>query len=137
MGFAFPLIAIIAGMLAASAVVIKKLPNAADIIQKIKPYEGFIGAGALAMGIMTLFSISSIMRTGFITMSVTLACIGACIVMGFLLGYPVLQDLFLDELSDETRAKSEEMYERLTPYKVTSGLVGIGTGAYLLISYIF
>jgi hypothetical protein len=133
MGFLFPLLAIVAGILAASSLVIKKLPDSANIIQKIKPYEAGIGAAALAMGLMTIFSVGRVMRQGILVVGMTWGCIASCIIMGFLLGYPLLQEWLLDELSEEAKAKSEQMYERLTPYKVTAGLVGIGTGLFLLI----
>lgn len=130
MSFALSLIAVIAGLLAASSVVIKKLPNAADLIQKIKPYEGFIGAAALVLGLFSLFSIT--FRYGLLNATISISGIGSCIVMGFLLGYPVLQDLLLDELSEETRKKSEDLYDKLTPYKVIAGLVALFTGIYSL-----
>jgi len=130
MSFALSLVAVIAGLLAASSVVIKKLPNAAEAIEKIKPYEGFIGAAALVMGILGLFNMN--FRIGFLNVAVVMGCVVSCIVMGFLLGYPVLQDLLLDELSEETRKKSEDLYDKLTPYKITAGLVAIFTGIYSL-----
>lgn len=133
MSILFPIIAIVTGLLAASSVVIKKLPDASEIIQKLKPYEAFIGASALLMGCFNLLSITRILRIGGISMLMILGCIAACVVMGFLLGYPVLQDLLLDELSEDARNKSAELYEKLTPYKITAGLVGMGTGLYILI----
>jgi hypothetical protein len=133
-----PLIAIITGMLAAASVVIKKSPDAANLIEKIRPYEASIGASALVFGILRLFNVSVAFNVGFIWGLVFSSCVASCIVMGFLLGYPVIQNLLLDELSEEAKAKSQEMYERLTPYKITSGLVGMGTGVYLiLIGFIF
>lgn len=130
MSFALSLVAVIAGLLAASSVVIKKLPNAADLIQKIKPYEGFIGAAALVLGLLGLFNIT--FRAGILYAAVSISGVSACIVMGFLLGYPVLQDLLLDELSEETRKKSEDLYDKLTPYKIIAGLVALFTGIYSL-----
>lgn len=132
MTFFLPLIAIIAGILAASSFLIKKLPDSASLIQKIKPYEGFIGAAALAMGILTLFNINAMMRIGMMYGVISLVCIVSSMVMGFLLGFPVLQDLLLDELSENARKKSDDLYERLMPYKVISGMAAIGTGLYLL-----
>ncbi|WMX12224.1 hypothetical protein [Aureispira sp. CCB-E] len=132
-GLLLPLLAIITGMLAAASVVVKKSPDAANLIKKIKPYEAGIGAASLILGILKLLNIALAFRIGLIWGLVYISCVASCIVMGFLLGYPVLQDLLLDELSEDTRAKSAEMYERLTPYKVTSGLVAMGTGLYLLV----
>jgi len=129
----FPLLAIITGMLAAASVVIKKAPDATNLIKKIKPYEAGIGAAALIFGLLKLFSVTVAFKVSFIWGLIFSACVASCIVMGFLLGYPVLQDLLLDELSEDAKTKSAEMYERLTPYKITSGLVAIGTGAYLLV----
>jgi hypothetical protein len=137
-GLLLPLIAIIAGMLAAASVVIKKMPDAANLIEKIKPYEAGIGAAALVLGLLRLLTINIAFKIGLIWGLVSASCIASCIIMGFLLGYPVLQNLLLDELSEDAKAKSIEIYERLTPYKVTSGLVAMGTGIYLLlIRFIF
>lgn len=128
-----PLVAIITGMLAAASVVIKKSPDAANLIKKIKPYEATIGATALVLGILKLLGITTALKVGVLWGTVYFACVASCIVMGFLLGYPVIQDFLLDELSEDAKKKSAEMYERLTPYKITSGLVAMGTGAYLLV----
>lgn len=128
-----PLIAIVAGMLAAASVVIKKMPDAANLIEKIKPYEAGIGAAALVLGLLRLFTVTVAFKIGLIWGLIFSSCVASCIIMGFLLGYPVLQNLLLDELSEEAKAKSVEIYERLTPYKVTSGLVAIGTGLYLIL----
>ena len=130
------ILSIVTGLLAAASVVIKKLPDAENVIQKIKPYEGGIGAGALILGVLSIFSISYSFRAGVLYGSAFLACAVACILMGFLLGYPILQDLVIDEMSEDARKKSAELYEKLTPYKVTSGLVGLGAGAFLLLSNI-
>lgn len=134
MNLLLPLIAIVTGMLAAASVVIKKSPDAASLIKKIKPYEAFIGAASLIMGILSLLNVTTYFRYSFIYGSISSACIASCIIMGFLLGYPVIQDFLLDELSEEARAKSNEIYERLTPYKITSGLVAMATGGYLVIT---
>ncbi len=130
-GFAFPLIAIVAGCLAAAAVVIQKLPDAEKAIEKIKPYEAFIGVAALLFGIMQLLSIGKMF--GSITGLVALAATVSCILMGFLLGFPVLQDMVINDMSEDSRAKAAEWYQKLTPYKITAGLTAIGTGIYLLI----
>ncbi|CAA6798757.1 MAG: Unknown protein [uncultured Aureispira sp.] len=137
-GLLLPLIAIVTGMLAAASVVIKKSPDAANLIEKIKPYEAGIGAAALVLGLLRVFSATTAFKGGLIWGLAFTSCSVSCIIMGFLLGYPVIQNLLLDELSDEAKAKSGEIYTRLTPYKVTSGLVAMGTGAYLLvIGFIF
>lgn len=132
-----PLLAIIAGLLAASSVVIKKLPDSSKLIEKIRPYEAFIGAAALLMSVFSIFKISHYFKLGFFSGVMSSACIGSCIVMGFLLGYPMIQELVLDDMSEDARKKGEEIYDKLTPYKVLSGLVGIGTGSYLLLVAIF
>lgn len=132
-----PLLAIITGLLAASSVVIKKLPDASKLIEKIRPYEAFIGAAALMMSVFSIFKITVYFKIGFLLGVVSSACIGACVVMGFLLGFPMIQELILDEMNEDARKKGEEMYEKLTPYKVMSGLVGIGTGIYLFLGVIF
>jgi len=132
-GLLLPLLAIITGMLAAASVVIKKSPDAANLIKKIKPYEAGIGTAALVIGVLRLLTVTTAFKVGLIWGLIFSSCVASCIVMGFLLGYPVLQDFLLDELSEDAKTKSAEVYERLTPYKITSGLVAMGTGAYLLV----
>lgn len=132
-----PLLAIIAGILSASSIVIKKLPNASKFIEKIRPYEAFIGAGCLLMSVFSLLKITAYFRVDFAWGVMSSACIGSCIVMGFVLGYPMIQELILDDLEEGARKKGAEVYEKLTPYKVTSGLVGIVTGIYLFLGVIF
>ena len=133
MGFFLPLIAIVAGLLAATSVITQKLPDAASYIEKIRPYEATIGAVSLCMSLFSVFSIGKVMQTGGISFIVTTCCIVAAFIMGFLLGYPVLQDFFLDEMSEASRNKSAEIYEKLTPYKIAAGLVGIFSGLFMLI----
>ncbi len=132
-----PLLAIITGLLAASSVVIRKLPDASKLIEKIRPYEAAIGAAALLMAIFSLFKITLYFRLGFFLGAMSTACIAACIIMGFLLGFPMIQEMILDEMDEKARKKGEEIYEKLTPYKILSGLVGIGTGIYLFLIAIF
>lgn len=127
----FAIIAIIAGILAASTVVVQKLPDAAGTIEKVKKYEAFIGAAALVMALIKIFDIVRIL--GSLTGMVALACIVACIVLGFVMGFPVIQELVIEEMTEVNRNKADELYEKLTPYKVTAGLTAIGTGIFLLI----
>jgi hypothetical protein len=133
MGLFLPLIAIVTGILAASSVVIQKLPDASSLIEKLRPYEAGIGAASLCMSLVTVFNLGKIMQTGSIPFVVTTACVVATFIMGFLLGYPILQGFVFDELSEESRKKSEDLYKKMTPYKITAGLVGISTGLFLLI----
>lgn len=132
-----PLLAIITGLLAASSIVIKRLPDASKFIEKIRPYEAFIGAAALLMSVFSVFKINLYFKIGFLLGVVSTACIVSCIVMGFLLGFPMIQEMILDEMSEDARKKGEEVYNKLTPYKILSGLVGIGTGIYLFLGVIF
>lgn len=133
MGFFLPIIAILSGILAASSVVIQKLPNASSSIEKLRPYEAGIGAASLCMSLVTVFNLGKIMQTGSIPFVLTTACVAATFVTGFLLGYPILQGYLFDELSEASRKKSEDIYKKMTPYKITAGLVGIFTGLFLLI----
>ncbi len=119
------IVAIVSGVLGASSFIIKKNPDSADLIKKIKPYEAFIGVAALFIGVTLLLSYGRLSGLGLLA---TLAESASCIVLGFLLGFPVLQDLFIDDMSEDSRNKADQLYERLTPYKVTAGLVAIGSG---------
>ena len=45
----------------------------------------------------------------------------------------IKDNFFLDEMSEASRNKSAELYEKLTPYKIAAGLVGIFSGLFMLI----
>ncbi len=135
MGILLPIVAILAGILAAASVVLEKIPSLKDSVEKLQKYQAVIGVITIFMGISPLLNWAKVSKSlGFVPWAALIACMAACVVIGFLLGYPVLQGLFIDDLSEENRKKADDLRLKLVPYKVLGGLVAIGTGIILFLN---
>ena len=85
----FGIAAFVAGALAAANFVIERMPNAKDLLDKIVPYQAFIGLGVAVFGIFKLFDITRMRESGS-TVAIFVGCVIASIVVGFLLGFPII-----------------------------------------------
>jgi hypothetical protein len=128
--FVFGLLAVIAGALAASNFVIEKLPNTKGYLEKIVPYQAVIGVVAMILSVLKLLDAFSI-RADFFTKLINFGCIASTVVVGFLLGFPMVQQFFADD--EKSKLKADEFRKKLSPYQVIAGLVAIGTGLYLIL----
>lgn len=136
MGVLLPIVAIIAGILAAASVVLEKIPSLKDFVEKIQKYQAVIGVIAILMALSPLFNWAVVTKTmSIVPWAALIACMVSCTLIGFLLGYPVLQGLFIDDLSEENRKKADDLRLKLAPYKILGGLVSIGTGVILFLTY--
>ena len=137
--FLLALAGIVSGLLAASNFVIERLPDAKDLIEKLSPYQAMIGLVSLILALLQLFNLfGSNVNMVLLSRIVALGCVGATVVVGFLLSFPMINKFIAEQ--DETgnaKEKAEMMRKKLSPYQVTAGLVSMGTGAYLLVTSIF
>jgi hypothetical protein len=138
MGLLFALLLIVAGVLAASALIIKNQPNARDLIAKIVPFQGIIGIVLLLFGIYWLLFwilpyLGVMMRYSPIWGLVALASCLVAIILGFLLGYGLLSQYLLSKNADAARS-GEAMRLKLAGIQGPVGLVGIVLGIWMLIN---
>lgn len=98
MGYIWSLALIVCGVLAASTLIISKKPNAKELIDKLVPVQGWIGAVVCVIGIwavirmllnIQLLSIIPIHWIIFLAMGVTMA------LLGFLLGFGLISQYTL------------------------------------------
>jgi len=124
-----PVLLILGGVLAAAALIVTKRPDAARYIAKIQPYQALIGFALLAIGIWTLIRSASslpglISTNAFYAAAIIVTCV-ASMMLGVLFGMPVLSGF-----SPQGAAKGRELAERLAPFQVLIGIVGIAGGAF-------
>ncbi len=130
----FGLLAFVAGALAAANFVIERLPDAKQWIEKAMPYQAMIGFVALVMSVLWGLNIFSL-KAAFLTQTVYLGCAVSTMVVGFLLGFPMIQQwIATDEKSKE---KADDIRKKLSPYQVLAGLVAMGAGVYLFLAGLF
>ncbi len=130
----FGALAFVAGALSASNVVVEKMPNAKDLIAKLVPYQAMIGIAAFLFGVFKLFDIGR-MPEPYSTKAVFFVCVASCLVVGFLLGFPMIQKFIAED--EDTKEKVEGVRKKLSPYQVAGGLVALGTGTYLILMGLF
>ncbi len=126
----FGLLACIAGALASANFVIEKLPNSRTYIEKMIPYQAIVGVIAMILSVLKLLDAFTI-KADFFTLMIHFSCIASTAIVGFLLGFPMVQQFMAND--EGSKAKAENVRKKLAPYQVIAGLVALGTGAYLLI----
>ena len=129
------LITIAGGILAASALIIARKPNAKDLIDKLAPYQGWIGAVLFCWGVWdTLFIVRNL---GALTHFPLLMLFGIGItvtdlVVGFLLGFGLITKYALDK-SPAALARGQRIRARLATYQGAFGLGAIALGAVYIV----
>jgi hypothetical protein len=129
---------IVAGILAASSLIIQKQPNAQEVISKIVPFQGIIGIILLLWGLYVLISwipyLGLIMQVSPIRgLALILAALDA-IGLGILLGYGLISQYALSKNADAARS-GESVRAKLTGIQVPLGIVGIILGIWVMISF--
>ena len=131
-----PILLILAGILAISGLIVAKKPNAKEMIDKLVPYQAFIGIALLAFGIYNLLHALGVL--GILLRSfpgiVALVVIISSILLGFMFGMPQIAKWMPGDGGAEQ--KGMELAKKLAPYQVVLGLVGIGS-AFLWLLYRF
>ena len=138
MNFIFPILAILSGFLAAADVLIQRAPKLADLRKTLMPYQAGMGLAAMILGVIYVVDISTYAKkmsnAGTI---LALSCVLASVLVGFILGYGLLQEHVLGDVASETKEKIENVRNKIQPYQVLAGLVAIGSGGFMLITSLF
>jgi len=121
------------GILAAPNLIISKKPEAKEIIAKMVPYQGWIGAVSAVYGLiqvirfLTHMSIFQYIPVGALTwLASGLLQLG----LGLLLGIGVIKS-FVG--SEEAKAKMDDMIAKLAPKQGMLGLLGIIVGLWTIV----
>ncbi len=144
MGFFWGLVSGIAligcGALCLPALIIKKRPDAKEIIEKIIPYQGWIGIIISCIGIFLtifwLFYTSAYVSRGiggFVWWISNIAANLLAVTVGFLLGFAMIRNKILKNASDEIRSKADELHMKLVAVQTPLGIACIIVGAWTLI----
>lgn len=125
------LITIAGGILAASGFIIKRLPNAQSVIDKIAPYQGWIGSLMFFWGIWeTLQSILGISMLGSHpgVWAFWLLSGVADLLVGFLLGFGLITHYALSK-NQAAMEKGQRIRSTLMGIQAPLGLLAIVMGA--------
>ncbi len=115
------IIAILGGIIAASSLIVAKKPNAQELIDKLTPYQGWIGVVLLIWSIIgILASIKTFSIIGIATNAVEF-------VVGFLLSYGLISKYLLEK-NETAKQKGQELRVKLIKYQVPAGVILIVLG---------
>jgi hypothetical protein len=92
------LVAILAGILAMSVLIVAKKPDAKKYIDKLSPFQALIGVGLIALGIINFFKslkgLTDAFKVNLYSAAAVLALIVCSILLGVVFGMPQLQKIF-------------------------------------------
>jgi len=135
MGLITIIVMLVLGVLAASASIIARRPDAQKYIEMLRPYQGWVGFGGCLWGIViVLIEIWNLSLLGWAPIWwLTYIAGGALLAgLGFLMGYPLLSQHILSK-NPQVAKQSEVALAKLIPYQITLGYVGIVFAIWMLI----
>ena len=127
---------ILLSIIAVPSLLISKKPDAKELLEKVEPYQGWIGLIFCFWGAMGI--ITAVLNLGWLTSvpnwSVTfLAGNTISTALGIMLGSGLINKLFLSK-SDVANAKATELRDKIAPKQGKIGIVGILVGIWMIIA---
>lgn len=127
---------VLLSIIAVPSLVLAKKPNAKELLEKVEPYQGWIGMVFCFWGIWGI--ISAILNLGWLTTApiwwVTfLAGNVISAALGFMLGFGLINKYFLSKNAD-AKAKADNIREKIAPKQGKLGLVGIAVGVWMIVA---
>lgn len=129
------IIAILGGLLASSSIIIAKKTNTKELIDKITPFQGWIGIILAVWGLWGI--INSVLNIGNLGLYWMIALVVAVVefVVGFLLGYGLISKYLL-ESNETAKEKGNALRMKLTRYQIPAGLILLVLGILSLVLFI-
>ncbi len=121
-------ITILGGLLAASSFIIARKPNAKELLDKITPYQGWIGVVLFVWGIRGLLASLSPFNLFWVLSST------ADLLVGFLLGFGLITKYALSK-NETALAKGQAIRAKLVGIQVPLGFAAIVLGVLFILRY--
>lgn len=131
---------ILLSIIAVPSLILSKKPNAKELLEKVEPYQGWIGLVFCILGVWGI--VSAVLNLNWLASapvwwSTLLAGSIVQAGLGFMLGYGLANRLFLSK-SPEAQRKAEELRGKIAPKQGRLGILGLGLGVWVLVaSFIF
>jgi len=132
----YGIILILIGILAVPSLILSKKPEAKEVLDKIAPYQGWIGVLACIWGVwglINLFLNISYLTSVPVWWITWAAGAAAQTLLGFLLGYGLIAKFALSK-NDEAKEKGEQLLAKLQPWQGRIGLLSIGLGIWWVVA---
>ncbi|MDO6743985.1 hypothetical protein [Tenacibaculum soleae] len=129
---------ILLSIIAVPSLILAKKPNAQELLDKIEPYQGWIGLVFCLAGVWGI--ISAFLNMGWITSLpiwwVTLLA-GSVVqaVLGFMLGFGMINKILLSK-NEAAQEKAALLREKLAPKQGKLGIFGLIVGGWMIVASI-
>jgi len=121
---------LVLGVLGASSVIVKKRPEAKDLIEKLAKISGYVGIVAVLWGVWDLIWLLRFIRllghfplTWITMLAVTVVFLG----LGFIFGY----GLAAAYMSEDAKAKAEGIRQKLVKFQIPLGWLSLALVVWL------
>ncbi|WP_299442462.1 hypothetical protein [uncultured Aquimarina sp.] len=126
---------ILLSILAVPSLLLSKKPNAKELLEKIEPYQGWIGLVFCIVGVWGV--ISSILGLSWLSafpIRWTTYLSGSLIeaILGFMLGFGLINKFFLSK-NEAAKEKANELRAKLAPKQGKLGIIGLIVGAAMIV----
>jgi len=125
---------ILLSLIAVPSLILSKKPNAKELLEKVEPYQGWIGLIFCFWGVWGI--ISAVLNIGWLSSSpiwwaTLLAGNIVSAILGFMLGSGVINKLFLTN-NDVAKARAEEFRAKIAPKQGKLGILGLIVGIWMI-----
>jgi hypothetical protein len=138
MGLFTGIVLFVLGVLASASTIVAKRPDAQPAIDKLVPYQGWIGFVCAIWGVWIV--ISAVLNLGWLGHGslviwwITYFATGVLeFTLGLLLGYALLTQFLLSK-NAEAMKRGEQVRSLLVPYQTVLGFVAIGFGLWTVVA---
>ena len=134
----FGITLIVLSIIAVPSLLLSKKPNAKEVLEKIEPYQGWIGLIFCFYGVWGI--VFSILNLGWITTfpiwwGTLLAGNIIQAVLGFMLGFSLINKYVLSK-NDAVKDNAVILREKLAPKQGKLGLIGLFVGIWMIVANI-
>lgn len=127
---------ILLSIIAVPSLILSKKPNAKELLEKVEPYQGWIGLVFCFWGVWGI--ISAVLNLNWISVApiwwITLL-VGNIVsaALGFMLSSGLINKLLLSK-NEAAKAKAEELRTKIAPKQGKLGIAGIVIGIWMIIA---
>ncbi len=125
---------VVLGILAAPNIIVSKKPEAAEWIDKLRPYQGWLGVVSLFWGIWRFIGFFGILNGFSVFPVITLTYLVMALLLmalGLLLGINVIKTFVKDETA---HAKMDDIVTKIAAKQGKLGLIAVIVGLWIIVA---
>ena len=126
---------VLLSIIAVPSLILSKKPNAKELLEKVAPYQGWIGVVFCFWGIWGI--ISAFLNMSWLTSAPIwwITLLAGSIVeagLGFMLGYGLISEYLAK--NEEAKQKAEMIRAKIAPKQGQLGILGLIVGAWMIVA---